>query len=137
MTKGQFDLNNRYSLLATSSAGDRVIVPLWANPTTHALLVSQSVVPQPTPPTAIVAFVTDVPTAGTAVQLASNAVNGAVIQAPSTNTGNVYIGGSDVSSTVFGAELQPGQMVGLAISNTNIIYIDAATNGDDVSVLGS
>ena len=88
-------------------------------------------------PTAMVAFVTDVPTAGSRVQLGSNAIVGCVIQAPSTNTGIVYIGGSNVSSTVFGAELQPGQSTGFAGNNTNLIYIDAATSGDDVAVIGS
>ena len=88
-------------------------------------------------PTTLVAFVTDIPTAGSRVQLATNTIVAGVLQAPSTNTGNVFIGGSTVSSTVFGAELQPGQSVGIAISNTNKIYIDAATNGDDVAFLGS
>lgn len=88
-------------------------------------------------PSTLVAFVTDIPTAGTRVQLADNSILAGVLQAPSTNTGNVFIGGSDVSSTVFGAELQPGQAVGAAINNTNKIYIDAATNGDDVAFIGS
>jgi len=93
--------------------------------------------PQPAPPSALVAFITDVPTAGTRVQLASNAVNGVVIQAPSTNTGIVYVGGSLVSSTVYGAELQPGQSTGLAIDNTNKVYVDVSVSGDDVAVIGS
>jgi len=88
-------------------------------------------------PTAMIAFVTDIPTAGTRVQLATNTIVAGVIQAPSTNTGNVFVGGSNVSSTVFGAELQPGQATGFAGSNTNLIYADVATNGDDVSFLGS
>ncbi len=89
-------------------------------------------------PTAIVAFLTANVTAGTRVQLASHAgLQGAVIEAPSTNTGNVYIGGSDVSATVFGAELQPGQSVGIALSNSNLVYFDAATSGDKVAFLGS
>lgn len=88
-------------------------------------------------PTTIVAFVTTVTTAGTRVQLASNTIIAGILQAPSTNTGNVYIGGATVSNTVFGAELQPGQSVGIAISNTDKIYIDAASNGDKVAFLGS
>jgi len=90
-----------------------------------------------TSPGTIIAFVTDIPGAGTAVQLASNSISAGVLQAPSTNTGNVYIGASDVSSSIFGAELQPGQSVGFAGTNTNLIYVDAATNGDDVAFLGS
>lgn len=86
---------------------------------------------------AIVAFVTDIPSAGSRIQLAKNAIVAGVLQAPSTNSGIVYVGGSNVSSTVFGAELQPGQSVGIAINNTNKIYIDAASSGDDVAFIGS
>ena len=88
-------------------------------------------------PSTLVAFITDIPTAGTKVQLATNVIIAGIIEAPSTNTGNVYIGGSNVSSTVFGSELQPGQSAGIAINNTNKIYIDAATSGDDVAFFGS
>ena len=88
-------------------------------------------------PSTIIAFVTDIPSAATRVQLASNTVVAGVLQAPSTNTGIVYIGGSNVSSTVFGAELQPGQSIGLAINNTNKIWIDAASSGDDAAFIGS
>lgn len=87
-------------------------------------------------PTALIAFVTTVTTAGTRVQLSSNAIEGAVLQAPSTNTGVIYVGGSNVSSSVFGAELQPGQATGLAIDNANKIWIDASVNGDKMSLLG-
>ncbi len=106
----------------------------------NALKVDASAVTQPiseASPSALVAFITDIPSAGSRVQLASNTVIAGVIQAPSTNTGNIFIGGSDVSSTVFGSELQPGQSVGVAINNTNLIQVDVATSGDDVAFLGS
>lgn len=90
-----------------------------------------------TAPSTLVAFITDIPTAGNRVQLATNTIIAAVVQAPSTNTGNVFIGGSNVSSTVFGSELQPGQSVGVAINNSDKIWIDAATSGDDVAFFGS
>lgn len=99
--------------------------------------VSGTVTANPTTPTALAAFITTVTTAGTRVQLASNSVTGVILQAPSTNTGNVFIGGSTVSSTSYGAELQPGQSTSVAIDNTNKIYIDAATNGDKLAALGS
>ena len=88
-------------------------------------------------PSAIVAFVTDIPTAATRVQLAANTIIAGVLQAPSTNAGNVFIGGSSVSSSVFGAELQPGQSTGIAIDNTNKIWVDTATNGNEVAFIGS
>lgn len=93
--------------------------------------------PQPAPPSSLISFVTAVTTAGTRVQLASNVGNGFVLQAPSTNTGLIYVGGSTVSSTVYGAELQPGQSTGLAIDNTNKVYVDSSVNGDKCAVLGS
>lgn len=88
-------------------------------------------------PSAMVAFVTDIPTAGVRVQLAANSISGCVIQAPPTNTGYVYIGGSDVSSTVYGAVLEPGQSTGFGGNNTNLIYADVETSGDDVAVIGA
>ena len=88
-------------------------------------------------PTAVVAFLTPVPSAGTAVNLAANAVQGGIVQAPSTNAGIVYVGGSGVLSTAFGAELQPGQSAGIAINNTNLLWINAVVNGDKVAFFGS
>jgi hypothetical protein len=88
-------------------------------------------------PTAVVAFVTAVPVAGTAVNLAANAVQGGIVQAPSTNAGIVYVGVSTVTSSAFGAELQPGQSAGIAVSNTNLLWVNAATNGDKVAFFGS
>ncbi len=90
-----------------------------------------------TTPSALVAFVTAVTTAGTRVQLAANAIAAGVLQAPSTNTGIIYVGGATVSATVFGAELQPGQSTGIAINNTDKIYIDASVNGDKCAFIGS
>lgn len=89
-------------------------------------------------PSTFAAFRTTVTTAGTRVQLASNALTvGVILEAPSTNTGKIYIGGSNVSSSVFGAELQAGQSVSMAVSNTNLIYADASVSGDKVAALGS
>lgn len=88
-------------------------------------------------PTAVVAFLTAVPTAGTAVNLAPNPIQGGIVQAPSTNAGIVYVGGSTVTSTAFGAELQPGQSAGIAVNNTNLLWINAAVNGDKVAFFGS
>ena len=104
------------------------------------LTVDGSAVTQPiseAAPTTLVAFVTDIPNAGTRVQLATNTIIAGVLEAPSTNSGNVFIGGSNVSSTVFGSELQPGQSVGVAINNTNKLWIDVASGGDDVAFIGS
>jgi len=91
-----------------------------------------------TMPTTLLSFVTTVTTAGTRVQLASNTVsNGFILQAPSTNTGIIYVGGSTVSSSVYGAELQPGQATSVAVDNTNKIYIDSSVSGEKCAVIGS
>lgn len=100
-------------------------------------ITDASVVITESAPTTLVAFRTTVTTAGTRVQLATNTVVAGILQAPSTNTGLIYVGGSGVSSTVFGAELQPGQACGIAISNTDKIYVDASVSGDKVAFLGS
>ncbi len=85
----------------------------------------------------LIAFVTSIPNAGTRVNLASNALTqGVVVQAPSTNSGVIYVGGSGVSSSVYGAELQPGQSTGVAVNNTNLIWVDTAVNSNKVAVIG-
>lgn len=85
----------------------------------------------------IISFLTTVTTAGTRVQLASHTFEAGILQAPSTNSGLIYVGGSTVSSSDYGAELQPGQSTGVAIDNTSKIYIDSSVNGDKCAVLGS
>lgn len=103
-----------------------------------AVPISGTITANPTVPSTVFAFVTAVTTAGTRVQLASNTLtNGAILQAPSTNTGIIYIGTVTVSSTVYGAELQPGQATSFAGNNTNLIYIDSSANGDKCACLGS
>lgn len=70
-----------------------------------------------------------VTTAGTRVQLGTNTVAGVIIQALSTNTSSIWVGSSAVSASN-GFELQPGQATSAAVSNTNLIWVDATTNGD-------
>ena len=137
MAEANRDGNRIPTLLGTSSSDNETPVVIEADATTKRLLVNATLSSTEPAPTTLVAFVTDIPSAGSRVQLASNTIIAGVFEAPSTNTGNVFVGGSDVSSTVFGAELQPGQSVGIAISNTNKIFVDVATSGDDVAFFGS
>lgn len=51
----------------------------------------------------------------------------------SSNTGSIYVGGNDVSSSVFGVELSAKDSITLAVNNTNLIWIDASVNGEGVS----
>jgi hypothetical protein len=84
----------------------------------------------------------DVPSAGTAVQILNTKDKCVWIRftAPAANSGLTYVGDSAVSATngyVMGAagggdatvelELRPGSIT------MDTFYIDAATNGDDVS----
>ena len=81
-----------------------------------------------------------VTTAGTRVQ-ASHKGNfaTAVFKARSDNTGDVYLGGSDVSSTD-GMTLTPGESIQLQLANpvsTAQFWADAANNNDQVDFIGS
>lgn len=61
---------------------------------------------------------------------------GVVIEALSTNTVNVFVGGSGVTTST-GIELPPGAAVSILISNTNLIYIRCASSSPVVSWVGS
>lgn len=90
-------------------------------------------------PTTLVGFRTTVTTAGTRVQLATNTVVAGVLEADPDNTAEsyIYVGGSNVSGTVWGAKLLPGQSTGIAINNTDKIWIDASANGNKLGFIGS
>lgn len=103
-----------------------------------SITVDGSLTANPTAPTTLVTFVQTIDTAGTEEQLPSNAISAGIVQAPSTNTGVVYIGNDNtVSSSNYGAELQPGQASGIAISNTNKIWADVSVSGDKIAFMGS
>lgn len=83
--------------------------------------------------------------AGTPVPLSATAIQapGCVIQAAKTNTGVVYVGGSNLDATHRGNELSPGdsiEIIGPMIRgieeelNLALIKVDAATSGDKVVV---
>lgn len=80
---------------------------------------------------------TDVPTAGTAVQISNTAdsVKSIEVRARPGNTGNAFFGVSDVSATN-GWTLQPGESKALDFGKGSVLfsvfYLDVATSGDDV-----
>jgi len=80
-----------------------------------------------------VAAVVNVAFAGTRQQLPDKACREVTIIAKRGNTGYIYVGKGDVSSTVFGAELGELDSITLAVSNTNQIYIDASVSGEGIS----
>lgn len=88
---------------------------------------------------------TTVTTAGTRVQVsASNiAASTVIFSVPAANTGSIFVGDSNVSSTR-GIEVPKGTTISITAdmfgkpSGSDLLlsdlYVDAATNGDDVNV---
>lgn len=76
----------------------------------------------------------NVPTAGTAVPLGTQQCKFVTIQARSSNTGNIYIGGATISNTQ-GVALAAGEAYTLFVVGTDKVYLDADTNGEGVTYL--
>lgn len=78
--------------------------------------------------------------AGTRVQAANKGnVRSVVYKARSDNTGNIYLGSSDVSSTD-GMTLVPGESIQLQIReaiSTSQFWADSDNNNDQVDFIGS
>lgn len=113
------------------SFASRVPVSIGADPTTHELLVKASI--SGGTATSIASFQASVTTAGTRVQLASNACISLTIKAKPTNTGYIYVGDSSVSSST-GFILSASDSISYDVDNTDLIYIDSSVNGEGVSV---
>lgn len=79
--------------------------------------------------------ITNVGTAGTGVVLAaSTACKRVLIKATLDNTGNIYVGGSDVDKdTQNGFPLDAGEVWIGTVDNLADIWIDATVSGDGVS----
>lgn len=77
----------------------------------------------------------NVTTAGTRVQLAaSQACKEVEIVAKSTNTGNIWVGGSAIAAGS-GRPLLPLQSMIVKVSNLNLIYLDSDVNGEGVTYI--
>ena len=77
--------------------------------------------------------VQNVTTAGTRVQLPDYPCREVTLIAKNGNVGSIYVGGNDVSSTVYGVELETKDSVTLQVNNTNLIYIDSSVSGEGIS----
>lgn len=90
-----------------------------------------------------------VTTAGTQIQSTTNtalAVTSVYYEALASNTGNIYIGDADVSSTLYIAKLAAGEGFTIAIDNNggrattgseiqlSSIWIDSSVNGEKVQM---
>lgn len=83
-------------------------------------------------PTTITGGTKTVTTAGVAEALgASTTIKSIYIRATSTNTGNIYVGGSDVSSAN-GIALAANDSVEIDIADLATVYIDSDVNGEGV-----
>jgi len=77
--------------------------------------------------------VVNVTTAGESVQLPNVPCSIVTVTALRDNTGFIYIGGADVSSTVFGDDLASKESFTFQIANLNQLYIDASVSGEGIS----
>ena len=118
----QFDTSG--DELFTSTNPGRVAVE---NPTGESLDV------QVTGSNVVNADVQNVTTAGTRVQLPSITCREITLIGKRANTGYIYVGGSDVSDTVYGAELAALDSITIAVENANMLYIDASVSGEGIS----
>jgi len=71
-----------------------------------------------------------------AVALSSNAAHSFCVTALPANTINIYVGPSGVTTST-GFPLQPGQTACWSLSNTNLVYVIAASTGASVAVTGT
>lgn len=77
--------------------------------------------------------VLNVTAAGTRQALANIPCREVTVIAKKGNTGSIFVGGSDVSKTVYGVELAANESFTFAVVNTNLLYIDASVSGEGVS----
>lgn len=77
--------------------------------------------------------VQNVVAAGTRVQLPYYLCRTVTIMAKRSNTGSIYIGGNDVSSTNYGIELLAKETFDINVANANLIWIDASVSGEGIS----
>lgn len=131
MSQNKYTTNNKSTLAAVSNADGETPVYLYADPTTHTLIIGA------TAPTVIYNGKTTVTTAGTRVTLAaSQAVKSVAIKALVANTGTIYVGNASVSSAN-GLQLAAGESVSLDIGSLNTVNLDSSVNGEGVTYIGT
>jgi hypothetical protein len=77
--------------------------------------------------------VQNVAAAGTRVQLPNIPCREITLIAKKGNTGAIYVGGTDVTASVYGAELAARDSITLTVSNAYLIWIDASVSGEGIS----
>jgi hypothetical protein len=139
MAQASRDGNFVPTLLGVSNADADTPLAVYVDSTTNRLLVSSTGTVEETGHAALGSLTTTVTTAGTAIQLASNACKRAHIQALSDNEDAVQVGDSNTKATSEaiqrGFRLFPTQSIDFLVSNTNLIYVDAGVNEDGITVV--
>ncbi|OAB48458.1 hypothetical protein [Paenibacillus antarcticus] len=75
--------------------------------------------------------------AGTAVQLPTLPCREVTIIAKDINTGDIFIGGTGVLSTSYGAKLKADSAITLTVNNANLIFINASVGGEGISYIAT
>ncbi len=131
MTSKQRTPNNE-SILFAQDTGTGLAVPVLS---TAGELLVDATLSAPSLPSAAVNGQQTATTS--AVALPSGVLTqGVVLEALSTNTVSIFVGTTGVT-TGTGYELQPGAAVGIAVGNTNEIYIRCASSTPVVTWIGS
>jgi len=75
----------------------------------------------------------DVATVGERVRLPDIPCREITVIAKDTNTGSIYVGGSDVAPTKYGVKLKAEGSFTFPVANANQIYIDSSVSGEGIS----
>lgn len=126
-----FGPNHAPSMGGWASDGSNQWVPVAVDPATGAILVEGGGGGSTTTANLYTGQVT-VNTTQVQVNSSSHTLsNGVIIKAPSTNSGNIYVGKTGVTSST-GDVLEPGEARGYAVNNTNLLYIISAASTTDI-----
>jgi len=131
MAQSVRDDNRVVSLLGASNADGLTPIVIWADPSTHRLLVNSTITGSITADNlgTTVKSGQKTYTSGSAVAIATTDTlkNGLIIQALSTNTVSVFVGPSGVTTST-GFELQAGQATSIAIADPSTVFIVASAS---------
>ena len=118
---------------ASGTAADGLLVNLGTNNDVTLASTTLTATVLPAGAAALVCGRTDVPATGTAVNVAANACKEILVSCPTGNTSDCYLLGGAGNGVTGGAIIGKGDEVTLSLANTNLLWVDAGTNGDDVS----
>lgn len=118
---------------AAGTSADGALVNLGTNNDVTLASTTLTATVLPAGAAALVCGRTDVPATGTAVNVAANACKEILVSCPTGNTSDCYLLGGAGNGVTGGAIIGKGDEVTLSLANTNLLWVDAGTNGDDVS----